>query len=529
MIKGSLIAKDNLFALIFFMISLCAFFIWGYNYIPSNHLLLFILASVFGIFMAFNIGGNDVANSFGTSVGAKTLTIKQALVIAAVFELSGAIFAGGEVTSTIRSGIISLPDDGSVPPMAFAGVMMGALFSAGAWLFIATKFGMPVSTTHSIVGGIVGAGITMGMLHFGGWAETSGLVKWSKVIEIVASWFISPVAGGIIAYLVFGYIKTNIITPSMQVHEKVKELKKERKTYKDQYFKELRNKSESEQLSALRKIAAAVDEDDDDEATGGAVGVRSEYRDQLRRMKKNERSIDVLSYMRTNIPIVAACGAVVVSASLLFKGLKNLELDFSVAETAWIIFVIGICAYLISFAIVNMLKKDNPSKGINRVFGWFQIFTASSFAFSHGANDIANAVGPFAAILDVLKTSSINSDSPVPFIAMATFGVSLVVGLWFLGKEVITTVGSKLAHIEPTTGFSAELASSLVILIATQMGLPISSTHVLIGAVLGIGLYNKSANWTLLKPIGLAWVITVPAAMLGSAFCYWVLFMLVAA
>ncbi len=525
MFRGIFAGKDNLFALIFFIISVFAFFIWGYNYIPSNHLLLFILASVFGIFMAFNIGGNDVANSFGTSVGAKTLTIKQALIIAAVFELSGAIFAGGEVTSTIRSGIISLSDQSLVPPMAFAGVMMGALFSAGAWLFVATKFGMPVSTTHSIVGGIIGAGITMGMIHFGTWSDTAGLIKWSKVLEIVASWFISPVAGGIIAYMVFGYVKTKIITPSVQLHEKVKALKKERKTYKNQYFKELSTKSEAEQLSALRKVAAAAEEDDEDDITN-TVAVRSEYRDQLRRMKKNERSIDVLKYMRMNIPIVAACGAAVVSASLLFKGLKNLKLDFSVAETLWMIFVISICAYLISFAIVNMIKKDNPIKGINRVFGWFQIFTASSFAFSHGANDIANAVGPFAAILDVLKTSSINSSSPVPFIAMATFGVALVVGLWFLGKEVITTVGSKLAHIEPTTGFSAELASSVVILVATHMGLPISSTHVLIGAVLGIGLYNKSANWSLLKPIGLAWVITIPAAMLGSAFCYWILHML---
>ena len=215
MSAGFLKAKDNVFALIFFIISVCAFFVWGYNYIPSNHLLLFMLASVFGIFMAFNIGGNDVANSFGTSVGAKTLTIKQALVIAAVFELSGAIFAGGEVTNTIRSGIITISDN--VPPMSFAAVMMGALFSAGAWLFIATKFGMPVSTTHSIVGGICGAGITMGMMHFGGWVETSGMINWSKVLSIVASWFISPAAGLIIAFLIFGFVKTKIITPSEKI------------------------------------------------------------------------------------------------------------------------------------------------------------------------------------------------------------------------------------------------------------------------------------------------------------------------
>lgn len=515
-------AKDNLFALVFFIISLCAFFMWGYSYIPSNHLLLFILASIFGIFMAFNIGGNDVANSFGTSVGAKTLTIKQALVIAAVFELSGAIFAGGEVTNTIRSGIISVGDN--VPPMAFAAVMMGALFSAGVWLFVATKFGLPVSTTHSIVGGILGAGIVMGMLHFGGWTETSGMIKWNKVLEIVASWFISPVAGLIIAYMIFGFVKTKIIIPSQQKYDQIKELKKERKTYKNQYFKELRTKSEAEQLSTLRKIASIDDDDDDDDLS---VSVKSEYKNQIRKMKKAEKDVDIISHLKLNIPIVAACGAMVIAASLLFKGLQNLNLGFSFFETLWIIFVVGLCAYLIIFALVNMVKRDNPIKGINRIFGWFQIFTASSFAFSHGANDIANAVGPFAAILDVLKTSSINSDSPIPFIAMATFGVALVVGLWFLGKEVITTVGNKLTNIEPTTGFSAELASSLVILVATKMGLPISSTHVLIGAVLGIGLYNKSANWALLKPIGLAWVVTVPIAMLGSALCYYVISILV--
>ena len=137
--------------------------------------------------------------------------------------------------------------------------------------------------------------------------------------------------------------------------------------------------------------------------------------------------------------------------------------------------------------------------------------------FSHGANDIANAVGPFAAILDVLKSGAINSTTVIPTIAMITFGVALVVGLWFLGKEVITTVGTKLTEILPTTGFSAELAASIVILIATKMGLPISSTHVLIGAVLGIGLYNRNANWGMLKPIGLAWIITLPIAMIGSA------------
>ncbi|MDD5785981.1 inorganic phosphate transporter, partial [Campylobacter lanienae] len=243
----------------------------------------------------------------------------------------------------------------------------------------------------------------------------------------------------------------------------------------------------------------------------------SPFRERMKEYKKEEKLIDAIRYMRLHIPILAAIAAMIISSTLLFKGLKHMNLNFSTIETIWILCVIGTVAYLVSFSIVNMMKKDNPQKGINRIFGWFQIFTASAFAFSHGANDIANAIGPFAAVLDVLKSSSINSTATIPTVAMVTFGVALVVGLWFLGKEVITTVGSKLTEILPTTGFSAELSASIVILIATKMGLPISSTHVLIGAVLGIGLYNRNANWGMLKPIGLAWIITLPVAMIGSA------------
>lgn len=506
-------SRDNLFALTFFVISVVAFFMWGYSYIPSNHLLLFILASVFGLFMAFNIGGNDVANSFGTSVGAKTLTIKQALIIAAVFELSGAVFAGAEVTNTIRSGIVTLPDE-IINPMSFVVVMISSLFSAGAWLFIATKKGLPVSTTHSIVGGIVGAGLTMGFVYYGN-GRAFEMVQWSEIGRIALSWVVSPIMGGVVSYLIFGYIKSKIIIPSTILQDKLKSIKRERKLYKDQYIKDLSSKSEAEQIRELRRIAITDEEE--------CEGSECEFRNKIKSMKEREKSIDTTFFMRAHIPIVAGVAAMIIAGSMLFKGLKHLNFNLSSIQTLWIIFVIGIAAYLASFAIVNLIKKDSPQKSINRIFGWFQIFTASSFAFSHGANDIANAVGPFAAILDVLKNNSINESSPIPGVAMATFGIALVVGLWFLGKEVITTVGSKLAEILPTTGFSAELAASIVILIATKMGLPISSTHVLIGAVLGIGVYNRNANWGMLKPIGLAWIITLPVSMIGSAVGYLVI------
>jgi PiT family inorganic phosphate transporter len=169
------------------------------------------------------------------------------------------------------------------------------------------------------------------------------------------------------------------------------------------------------------------------------------------------------------------------------------------------------------------MAKNDVNKATMRIFSWFQIFTASAFAFSHGANDIANAIGPFAAILDVLKTGAINAKAPVPMIAMVTFGISLVVGLWFLGREVIQTVGTRLAEILPVTGFAAELGASAVILLATKMGIPVSSTHILIGAVLGIGILNKDANWKLMKPIAMAWVITLPIAAISSAIIFIVL------
>lgn len=216
------------------------------------------------------------------------------------------------------------------------------------------------------------------------------------------------------------------------------------------------------------------------------------------------------------MPIIACLGTMVIASMFLFKGLNNVS-TLDVLQNFWIVGILGTISYVVTFAVVSIVKKTELNKTTDRIFSWFQIFTASSFAFSHGANDIANAIGPFAAILDVLKTNAINATSPVPFAALAMFGVSLVIGLWFLGKEVITTVGQKLASIRPTTGFSAELGASIVILLATQLGIPVSSTHILIGAVLGIGLYSKNANWIMMKPIGLAWIITLPAAGLMAA------------
>ncbi|EAI7866516.1 inorganic phosphate transporter [Campylobacter jejuni] len=496
--------KDNLIAFVIFIISTIAFVIWGFGYISQHQLILFILASIFGIFMAFNIGGNDVANSFGTSVGAKTVTIKQALIIAAVFELSGAIFAGAEVTKTIRSGIVIFPN--SLDPMLFVIIMLAALLSSGVWIFIATKKGLPVSTTHSIVGGIVGASIMMGLLKFDG-IQTLSMVKWSEILRIAISWVASPLLGGIVAYIIYSYIDKKILKPSEKLNDDLKNIKKERKKFKEEYFLNLKTKSQEEQIKELSAIA--LDEEEQE---------NNFYRNKMKEFKDQEKDIDIYSILKTHMPIIACIAAAIISAMFLFKGLNNVS-TLDILQNFWIIGIIGTISYVVTFAIVKIVKKTELNKTTDRIFSWFQIFTASSFAFSHGANDIANAIGPFAAILDVLKNGTINATSPVPA-ALAMFGVALVVGLWFLGKEVITTVGSKLATIRPTTGFSAELGASIVILLATQFGIPVSSTHILIGAILGIGVYNKNANWIMMKPIGLAWIITLPAAGIMAALVF---------
>ncbi len=263
--------KDNIIAFSIFAITTIGFYIWGFDFIPTDHFLLFSIASAFGIFMAFNIGGNDVANSFGTSVGAKTITIKQALIIAAIFELSGAIFAGGEVTNTIRKGIVKIPPI-DFEPMLFVLVMMSSLLSAGLWLLVASKKGLPVSTTHSIVGGIVGGSIALGFVITTGDNITS-MVNWNKIGQIAISWVISPALGGLLSYLIYHIIKKHILTPGKKVVAKLSRAKGRKKALKEAYKTALKNKPETEQIQELSELAF-MDEDDE-------IGTTTDYQKRL--------------------------------------------------------------------------------------------------------------------------------------------------------------------------------------------------------------------------------------------------------
>lgn len=489
------------------------FLYWGTGYTNQNHLLLFILASLFGVFMAFNIGGNDVANSFGTSVGAGTLTIKQALLVAAVFEVSGAVIAGGQVTSTIRGGIVDLSGI-DVDPLQFVFIMMSALVAAALWLLFATHRGYPVSTTHSIVGAIVGSSITLGVILDGA-GNAFTLVQWDKVLQIVMSWVLSPVLGGLVSYLIFLFIKKKVLAFNNNAHAGLELLKAERRAARD------RQRAHVALLGGEDKAAYQLDLEQDEERyeNGGrdASAMITDYYGELCALDERRRAIGSHRALENIVPLLAAGGSLVITSMVLTKGLKNLNLDLGLVSELLLLCMFGAAVWLGTFFLARTLRKTSLEKSTFILFSWMQVFTAAGFAFSHGANDIANSIGPFAAILDVLRTGQVDASAPVPTIAMVTFGIALVAGLWFIGKEVILTVGHNLTRIHPSSGFSAELGAAAVVMLASVMGLPVSSTHILIGAVMGIGLVNSHANWGLMRPIALAWIITLPVAGLLSA------------
>lgn len=515
------------FGLLFFAVT-AWFLFWGLDYTNHNHIPIFVLATAFGLFMAFNIGGNDVANSFGTSVGAGTLTMKQALVIAAIFEVSGAVIAGGEVTNTIRGGIVDLGVI-EVAPLQFVYIMMSALLAAALWLLIATRKGYPVSTTHSIIGGIVGSSITLGIL-LNGRDTALALVQWGEIGKIVISWVVSPVLGGLVAWFFFRLIKEHILNYNENAEAQLQAIKEAKRAHKDKHREAFAMLSERQQVETARALARDAhsfsDSDQDHEEAEEEViqqELESEYFRGLQELKERKAAVQAHKALETWVPVVAALGAMVISGMLLFKGLNNLELGLGDVAKLLFMGMIAAAVWMGILVLAKAMRGKSLKKSTFVLFSWMQVFTAAAFAFSHGSNDIANAIGPFAAIMDVLRTGSVNGNAAVPTAAMVTFGVGLIAGLWFIGKEVIMTVGHHLTELHPASGFSAELAAASVVLLASVLGIPVSSTHILIGAVLGVGLVNSNANWTIMKPIGMAWVITLPSAAGLSAVIFLVL------
>ena len=411
--------------------------------------LLIILAAAFGFFMAWGVGANDVANAMGTSVGSKALTIKQAILIAMVFEFAGAYLAGGEVTSTIRKGIVDAEVFHDSPDLLVFG-MLSALLAAGTWLMIASFMGWPVSTTHSIVGAIVG---------FAAVGVSTDAVNWTKVSTIVASWVVSPVIAGTISFAIFRSVQHLILI-------------------QDDPF------SKAKQYAPMYMFA-----------------------------------VGFLMAMVT-----------------ILKGLKHVFKDIGISMTfgesiVWAmifgIFLAILGSYLLSKVERNEeLEASNRFANVERVFAVLMIFTACSMAFAHGSNDVANAVGPLAAVVNVVSSGGdIAAKSVMPTWILLLGGAGIVFGLATYGYKVMGTIGRKITELTPSRGFAAELGAAATVVFASGTGLPISTTHTLVGAVLGVGLARGigALNLRMIGAIFLSWVVTLPAGA-GLAILFFFFF-----
>ncbi len=380
-------------------------FIYSYAFhgnIENNTFL--IIGAVFGAYMAMNIGANDVANNVGPAVGSKALTMMWAIVIAAICEAGGAFIAGGEVVKTIKNGII---DPSLITnPEIFIWAMTAALLSAAIWLNFATSVGAPVSTTHSIVGGVMGAGIA---------AAGFSIVNWGTMGKIVSSWVISPVLGGVIAAGFLFFIKRNIM------------------------FKE-----------------------------------------------------DMVSAAKTFVPYLIALMSWAFSTYLILKGLKQLiHLNFFQASLAGIIIAVIVFIFVKSIILKNSAKLSNSRASVNSLFNIPLVFAAALLSFAHGANDVANAIGPLAAINDAIMNAGISSQVGIPIWVMAVGAIGIAVGLALYGPKLIQTVGSEITELDQVRAFSIAMAAAFTVILASQLGLPVSSTHIAVGGVFGVGFLRE--------------------------------------
>jgi len=404
-----------------------------------------ILAAVFGLFMAWGIGANDVANAMATSVGSKALTIKQAVMIAAVFEFAGAILAGGQVTKTIRKGIVDAELLSASPELLLYG-MLASLLAAGVWLLIASRNGWPVSTTHSIVGAIVG----FAMVGIG-----TEAVHWDKVGFIVASWVVSPLLAGMISFMLFRSVLSLILD--------------------------------------------------------------------------TENPFD---NAKRYVPYYMFLVGFIIALVTLVKGLKHVGLDLSVPEQYGYAVLIGFAIMMAGKAYINTIKhdpkadKDFHFTNVERIFGVLMVLTACAMAFAHGSNDVANAIGPVAAVVSIVNSGGeVASKAMLPLWVLGLGGIGIVAGLVMYGKRVIATVGNNITELTPSRGFAATLAAATTVVLASGTGLPISTTHTLVGAILGVGLARGMAalNMTVIRNIFMSWIVTLPAGAILSILFFFTL------
>lgn len=404
-------------------------------------LILLVLACIFGFFMAWGVGANDVANAMGTSVGSRALTIKQAILIAMVFEFCGAYFAGGEVTDTIKNGIV---DVNSMSADLLVLGMMSALLAAGTWLLIATSKGWPVSTTHTIVGAVVG---------FSAIGVSVDSVQWSQILPITASWVVTPFLSGSLAFCLF---------------------------------------------ISVQKLITNTD--------------------------------NPFANAKRYVPVYMFFTGFMVALMTMSKGLKHVGINLSNEGSVVLAVLAGLLVMSLGILLLRRIRlPENATRSdyyasIEKTFAILMIFTACSMAFAHGANDVANAVGPLAAIAGVIQDANIGdiaAKTPVPAWVLLLGAAGIVIGLATYGYKVIATVGREITELTPSRGFAAEMATASTVVGASAIGLPVSTTHTLVGAVLGIGLARGigALNLKVIVSIFTSWAITLPAgAILAIIF-----------
>ena len=408
--------------------------------------VILILACAVALFMAWGIGANDVANAMGTSVGSRALTVKQAIMIAIIFEFLGAYLAGGEVTSTIRKGIVD-PSGLNDTPELFVFGMIASLMAAGTWLLIASIKGWPVSTTHSIVGAIVGFAVV---------GISADAVNWGTLGGIAASWLVSPLLAGTFSFIL---------------------------------------------IISVQKLVLDTDQP--------------------------------LLNAKTYLPFYMFLVGFMIAMVTLIKGLKNtsVNLDFGfqskLLNSLPLSISLGIIVAVIGRMMLNRVQiNSSKHDGVENLFAILMIFTAAAMAFAHGSNDVANAIGPLAAIVGVIQSGGIiASKSVVPSWILILGAVGIVIGLATYGFKVMGTIGKKITELTPSRGFAAELGAATTVVFASSMGLPISTTHTLVGAVLGVGLARGVAALDLkvISRIVMSWLVTIPAGAAFSVMFYFIL------
>ncbi len=405
--------------------------------------ILIALAVIFGLYMTWGIGANDLANAMGTSVGAGAVTVKQAIGIAIVFEFAGAVIAGGNVTKTIRKGIIDPTAIISTPEILVFG-MLAALLAAAVWLMIASSRGWPVSTTHSIVGALIGFAVV---------GIGPDAVNWGKVGKIVASWVISPAIGGTIAFLL---------------------------------------------VLSTRKLIFNT---------------------------KNP-----LKMAKRYAPMYIFLVGFVISLVTLFKGLKHLHIELTGGQSFGVAIVIGLMTSGVGYYFVSKIKEDVDADrdfhfaSVEKVFTPMMLFTACAMAFAHGSNDVANGIGPLAAVISIVSSGGeVMQKSAMPVWILFVGGGGIILGLVTLGYKVMLTVGTKITELTPSRGFCAELAAASTVVLASRTGLPVSTTHILVGSVLGVGLARGigALDLRVVLNIVISWIVTLPAgAVMAMVFFF---------